>query len=156
MSAFVRASVRRLRRLVDILEAGGADEQWLAAGLAQYFAEALIGGRSLEFYLDLAPSLGGSTWVEQERLDQRNALLHDMATHHFPGLRPGPAARAIMAAWFRYCRNRLAGDRRRGESADAPGTLGSDLYELARLDGPPAERQVRNVLAAAGKQPDAA
>ncbi len=148
-------AVARLRRLAAALEAGDADERWLASRLQRFFDEAERGSSSLDESLDLAPGPGGVTWVEQERRDQRDTLLRDMAARHFPGQEPGPAARSLTAAWRRYARIRLAIERRLGESAAAPGTLDGDLFLLARLDGPPAERQVRNILAAA-EQPDAA
>ncbi len=151
-----RASVARLQRLVAVLEAGDdPDGRWLAEGLALYFAEATSGGRSLEFYLDLAPTLGGTTWLEEARRGERDSLLHDIAIRHFPGQDPGPTARALAAAWRRYARNRLANDRRRGDSAGAPGTFDADLFTLARLGGPPADRRLRDILASA-EQPDAA
>jgi hypothetical protein len=78
-----------------------------------------------------------------------------MAIRHFPDLDPGPAAKAIVVAWHRYSRVRLANDRRRGETTACAGTLAADLFELARLDGPPGQRSVRNILTAA-KQTDAA
>ena len=148
-------AVARLRRLAVALEAGDADSKWLAQRLARYLAEAPLGLANLELLFDLDPGPGGVTWFEEERRDQRDTLLRDMAMRHFPGQDPGPAAKEIMAAWRRYSRNRLASDRRRGESSDQPGTLGADLFELSRVGGPPDGRQIRNIIAAT-KQPDAA
>ena len=155
MTSPALVSIARLRRLVVTLADGDADERWLADGLRRYFADAPLGLASLDLALDLDPGPGGVSWHEEERRAQRDSLLRDMAVRHFPGQRPGAAAKEIQAAWRRYSRNRLANERRRGESGAAPGTLDAELFELARLDGPPEERRVRDIIASA-EQPDAA
>ncbi len=142
-------AVGRLRRLAVMLEDGDADHRWLAARLARYLTEAPLGLASMELALDLDPGRGGVSWFEEERRDQRDHLLRDIAARHFPGLAPGPAAKALTASWRRYCRNRRAFDARHGESAAAPGTIDAALFQLARLDGPPEERRVRDILASA-------
>ena len=155
MTSTSLTSIARLRRLIPILEDGDVDERWLAGRLQLFFDEAERGSSSLDESLDLAPGPGGVTWVEEERRDQRDTLLRDMAIRHFPGQRPAPAAQEIGVAWRRYARNRLASDRHRGESGAAPGTLDADLFALAKLSGPPAEKRLRDILGGA-EQPDAA
>lgn len=149
MTPTALVSIARLRRLVVTLADGDADERWLADGLRRYFADAPMGLASLDLALDLDPGPGGVSWHEEERRAQRDRLLRDMAVRHFPGQRPGAAAKGVLVAWRRYTRNRLAIERRCGETAAAVGSIEAAMFELARLDGPPAERQVRNILAAA-------
>ena len=152
-------AVQKLRAIAAALEAGRApdpgDGAWLASRVRRYLDGAERGLLTIDLALGLAPGPGGVTWFEAERRDQRDSLLRDMAVRHFPGQCSGPAAKAIEAAWRQYVRNRLASDRRRGESGAAPGTLDADLFALAKLSGPPAEKRLRDILGGA-EQPDAA
>ena len=153
------AAVEKLRRIAAALEAGRApdpgDGAWLATRLRKYLDGAERGMSTLDLAFDLGAGLGGVTWVEEERRDRRDRLLRDMAARHFPRQEPGPAARSLAAAWRRYGRTRRGSDARRGESGASPGTLDGDLFALAVLGGPPAEKRLRDILAGA-EQPEAA
>ena len=153
------AAVEKLRRIVAALEDGRApsldDAAWMADRVRRYLDGAERGMLTLDLAFGLGAGLGGVTWVEEERRNQRDHLLRDMAARHFPGQEPGPAAKSLAAAWRRYDRTRRGSDARAGGSAAAPGSLGADLYALGKLGGPPAEKRLRDIIAAA-EQPDAA
>ena len=151
MTSPVLASIARLRRLAAALVDGDDDERWLAGRLARYLAEAPRGGWSLDLSLDLTPAQGNAPWWEVERIDQRNMVIRAMAANHFASQEPALAAKGIMGAWRRYCRNRKAIDQRHGATDAEASTLDANLYALALAGGPPAERRVRDIIAGVAK-----
>ncbi len=155
MPSTALASIARLRRIAAAIEDGRApaadDAAWLARRLRRYLDSAPRGGWSLDLCLDLTPAQGAAPWWEDERIDQRNAVMRVMADKHFPDLDPGPAAKAIMTAWERYSRVRKAIDLRRGDSEAGAGTLEAALFSLAQFGGPPGHRSVRNIIANAAE-----
>ena len=71
-------SARRLRRLAVELRGGGEDSTWLANCLQRYINEASR-GLSIQEAFDLDPTLSGETWFQEERRDQRDVVLREIA-----------------------------------------------------------------------------
>ena len=94
-------SAQRLRRLAAELEGGGEDSKWLANRLWRYVSEASR-GLSIQEALDLDPALNGETWFQEERRDQRDTVLREMAQRFWPSRRPAGQAREIERRSLRY------------------------------------------------------
>ena len=103
-------SVARLRRLVVILEAGDADERWLASRLRSYLSGAER-GLALDAALELAPMPGVSSWWAAEAMAVRDGALRDLADRFYPGCKPASQAFQIARLSLRYAGSSWLHDR---------------------------------------------
>ncbi len=94
-------SILKLRHLVPVLEAGGADELWLAACILEYL-DGAERGLTLDQALDLAPVPGAVSWWTAEQVEARDAAIRALAARYYPSLRPGTKARKIERLALRY------------------------------------------------------
>ncbi len=94
-------SIRKLRAIVAILEAGNGDERWLAACVREYL-ESASRGATLDACLGLAAMPGEVSWWTDEAAEARDGAIRELAKHFFSGRRPGTQAREIERLSLRY------------------------------------------------------